>query len=69
MNKVKNHKEVKKAFDGINRNELAKTLKVSINYLNQVIDGFKQVSALRAVEWDKHGIPKEVLRPDVFERG
>jgi DNA-binding transcriptional regulator YdaS (Cro superfamily) len=63
--------ELRKAFNGINRNDLAKQLGTSNrNLIDQIASGNTQVSAKRAkaIERITFGkIPAKVLRPDIFE--
>jgi DNA-binding transcriptional regulator YdaS (Cro superfamily) len=64
-------KDIQRAFEKINRNELARMLVKSEkrNYIDQVATGKKLVSAWRAILIEKFTqgrIKREILRPDIF---
>ena len=69
MKKVIGHKQIYKAFKGVDKEKLARELGTSVNMLTQYIDGFKAFSWKRTLEVEKlTGIPKSILRPDIYSK-
>jgi DNA-binding transcriptional regulator YdaS (Cro superfamily) len=62
-------KRLRKAFNNVDRNLLAKKLRVARNYIDQIAMGHKQVSPSRAIIIEgltENKLTAELLRPDIF---
>lgn len=71
MSKKWNSKQrriIKKAFEGVDREAFAKRLDISRLMVRLIATGLDKVSAKRAIKIEHDfGVPKNVLRPDIFD--
>lgn len=64
-----NKESIKKAFKGINRKQLAKSLKTSRAVIDLIATGYSKVSPRRALQIERltgGKVRAKILRPDIF---